>query len=80
MSTTRWVQRNFIRLQDLSLAYTFPKTLIEKVGVNRVRVFASATNLFTITDWDGWDPEAGIGITGSNSPMRQFTFGLNFEF
>lgn len=80
VSTTRWVQRNFIRLQDLSLAYTFPKTLIEKVGVNRVRVFASATNLFTITDWDGWDPEAGIGITGSNSPMRQFTFGLNFEF
>jgi len=83
ITTTPYVQRSFIRLQELSLGYNFSPSLLKKAGINRARVYISATNLFTITDWDGWDPEAGdsgIGITGSNAPMKQFTIGLNYEF
>lgn len=80
INTSPYVQRNFIRLQELTLAYNFPIPLLKKVGISRARVFFSANNLFTITDWDGWDPEAGIGVTGSNAPMKHFTFGLNYEF
>ncbi|MDR2914609.1 MAG: TonB-dependent receptor [Tannerella sp.] len=80
ITTSPYVQRSFIRLQELTLAYNFPAPLLKKAGINRARAFFSANNLFTITDWDGWDPEAGIGVTGSNAPMKHFTFGLNYEF
>jgi TonB-linked SusC/RagA family outer membrane protein len=83
-----WVARSFIRLQELSLGYNLPKGLLDRVGISRVRVYASANNLFTITKWDGWDPEANQGVQSNlrsgavdNYPtMRNFTFGLNLEF
>jgi hypothetical protein len=51
--------------------------------VNRLKVYVTATNLFTITNWDGWDPEANQGLTYSINgypTMKGYTFGLNFEF
>ena len=79
-----YVSRSFIRLQEISLSYNLPKHLLKKVGINRARVYVSGTNLFTITDWDGWDPEAGQGlVTDTNSgypTLKNYTIGLNFEF
>ena len=83
-----YVARSFIRLQELSLGYNLPKSLLDRVGISRVRVYASANNLFTITKWDGWDPEANQGVqsnlrsgsTDNYPTMRNFTFGLNLEF
>jgi hypothetical protein len=61
-----------VRLQDVSLSYTIPKTITEKVNVNRCRVYVSGRNLITVTDWSGWDPESG------NTPMPQtITFGID---
>lgn len=85
-----YVSRSFIRLQELSLAYNLPSALIKKVNINHAKVYISGTNLFTITDWDGWDPEAGIGLTGNIKDnanentgypsMKSFTIGMSFEF
>jgi hypothetical protein len=79
-----YVSRSFIRLQELSIAYNFPSSLLKRINVNRLKVYVSGTNLFTITDWDGWDPEANQGLTyeleGGYPTMRGFTVGLNFEF
>lgn len=78
-----YVSRSFIRLQELSLGYNFSSKQLSKVNINRARVYVSATNLFTISDWDGWDPEANQGLTYSISgypTMKGYTVGLNFEF
>ena len=79
-----YVSRSFIRLQELSLSYNIPADFLKKIHVNRARVFVSASNLFTITNWDGWDPEADQGLTydldGGYPTMKSYTLGLNFEF
>lgn len=79
-----YISRSFVRLQELSLAYNLPKKFLSKIHVNRAKVFISASNLFTITGWDGWDPEAGQGISydldGGYPTMKSYTLGLNFEF
>lgn len=79
-----YVSRSFIRLQELSLGYNLPSGLLSKINVHRAKVYVSAYNLFTITGWDGWDPEANQGISydlgGGYPTMKSFTFGVNFEF
>ncbi|WP_280750587.1 MULTISPECIES: TonB-dependent receptor [unclassified Parabacteroides] len=75
-------QRSFIRLQELSIAYHLPKSLLKKTFINRAKVFISGTNLFTLTNWEGWDPEANQGLTQDLSgypTMKNYTIGLNFE-
>lgn len=75
------VSRSFVRLQDLSLSYTFPSKWMKRIGVNNLKVYFSGKNLFTITDWDGWDPETGTGLVETAYPlMRSYTFGINFSF
>ncbi|MDR1330980.1 MAG: TonB-dependent receptor [Tannerella sp.] len=81
---SRYVSRSFVRLQEVSLAYHIPSNLLSKLNVASAKVYISGTNLLTLTDWDGWDPEAAQGVTwdlSSGYPiMRNFTLGLNFEF
>ena len=50
--------RSFLRVQDISLSYILPMDLIQRVGVDNLRVFASARNPFTFTKWPGYDPES----------------------
>ena len=76
----RYLQRSFIRLQDVSLSYTFNRDLISNIGFNHVRVYLSGKNLLTFTNWEGWDPETGQGIGSGRPVMRDFTLGLNVTF
>ena len=65
--------RGFIRLQDLSLAYKFDNSVLNRLKINNLQVYVSGKNLYTWTKWSGWDPETGT----SNTPlMRSFTAGL----
>jgi TonB-linked SusC/RagA family outer membrane protein len=75
-----YIQRNFIRLQNLTLSYRVPSALLKKAGVNNVKVHVTGTNLFTITDWDGWDPETSTGLGGEYPLLRTYSIGINFEF
>ena len=81
---------SFLRLQSLTIGYTLPHALTTKFGVQRLRVYATGTNLFVITSYPGYDPEvssyvrnssySGLtpGIDFSSYPKsRAFTFGLN---
>lgn len=64
---------SFLRVQDVSLAYQVPASLLRSIRVENLRVYASARNLFTFTKWPGWDPESGV------NPMPQvFSMGLKF--
>lgn len=73
-------QRNFVRLQDISLSYTLNKELIKKLDLSNVKVFVSGKNLLTLTKWDGWDPETGVGFEPGRPVMKNYTLGLNVEF
>src|SRR5690606_24373812 len=79
--STSWTQRNFVRLQDVSLGYNVNSRLLDQLKINNLRVFASGQNLYTWTKWPGWDPETGEGISRNGRPvLRSFTLGLNLEF
>ncbi len=76
----RYAQRNFIRLQDVSLSYQFDKSLVQKFDIESLKVFVSGKNLATITKWRGWDPETGTGFTPGRPLMANYTIGVNVEF
>jgi TonB-linked outer membrane protein, SusC/RagA family len=78
---------SFLRLQNVTFGYTLPQNLLEKWNLQRLRVFAAANNLFTITGYEGLDPAVGgaadtnFGIDIGNYPVtRGYTFGLNLSF
>lgn len=67
----------FLRLSTLSLSYNFDRQLIKSLGLNALRLYVTANNLFVVTDYKGMDPETGD--TGY-PPCRSFTFGINLTF
>lgn len=69
---------NFIKLRNLTLGYTMPKSLSKKFYVERLRVYASGENLFAITGFSGMDPEMRVSM--GYSTMRQYAFGINLTF
>lgn len=73
-------QRNFVRLQDVSLSYNFGPDILEKIRLRNLKVNLSAKNLVTITKWEGIDPETGVGLVPGLPVMRSYTVGLNLEF
>jgi TonB-linked SusC/RagA family outer membrane protein len=81
-SARLYQQRNFVRLQDISLSYSLYPKLLKAIGMEDLKVYISGKNLLTFTDWDGWDPETGQGITFSNAypVMKSFCVGLDLSF
>ncbi|MDO6519004.1 SusC/RagA family TonB-linked outer membrane protein [Zobellia uliginosa] len=77
---------DYVRLKNVTLGYSLPKKLVEKVGLSKFRVYATAQNLLTFTDYEGYNPEIGGGISArgldkGNYPITsQYLFGLEFNF
>ena len=78
---------NFIRLRQIQLGYTFPKNLISKIYVDKLRFYVSCDNLFTITNYSGVDPEFSRSSVLNNGidkliyPFtRSFTVGAQLTF
>ncbi|MEX0275319.1 MAG: SusC/RagA family TonB-linked outer membrane protein, partial [Flavobacteriaceae bacterium] len=79
---------SFIRFRNITLAYEFQKRgFLERLKIERFRVYAGAQNLLTITDYSGYDPEARSGTNlapgvdrGSFPVPRTYTVGLNLNF
>lgn len=79
---------SFIKLKNISFAYNIPKKFLNKVYVDNLEVYVSGQNLFTITDYPGYDPEVnsakdarsqGIEMGVVPNP-RTYTFGLRIGF
>jgi TonB-linked SusC/RagA family outer membrane protein len=62
----------YLRLRNLQLGYTLPQDLIKRFGIDRIRVYAQAQNLFTVTKYTGLDPEITTINTGRNDYTRRF--------
>lgn len=75
---------SYLRLKNLTFGYTLPKALMNSMGCSgsNIRFYASGENLFTITGYDGMDPEVGrMGLDGGKYPVaRVFSFGINVNF
>ncbi|NDW13850.1 TonB-dependent receptor [Bacteroides sp. 214] len=92
VQSTRYLEDgSYLRLRNLTLAYTLPKSLLAPTGIQNCRVFAQALNLFTITGFKGLDPEVGTpnasgtgssgGVLDYNFPAsRTIMFGLEVSF
>ena len=82
---------SFIRIRNLTLGYTLPKRIAQRIYLSNVRAYASIDNLVTFTKYTGFDPEIGastqsangnvFGLDNGRYPSPQvFTFGLNVSF
>jgi TonB-linked SusC/RagA family outer membrane protein len=82
--STRFLEKgDFVRMRQLQIGYTLPKLLTQKAYIERARFYVSAENLFTITGYDGIDPEfsrnsvLNAGIDNLIYPFtRSFTVGV----
>lgn len=73
--------RAFVRLQDLTLSYTFREPWVKKMNIQNLKVFFTAKNLFTITNWEGGDPEVGVTVGENTYPvLTSFSLGANVSF
>jgi TonB-linked SusC/RagA family outer membrane protein len=78
---------NYARLNNLMIAYNFPDYMLERLGIERARVFLQGTNLFTISNYQGLDPGVGgqadttFGIDIGNAPVtRGYNIGVSIGF
>lgn len=76
--TDRYIQSSsYLRLATLTLAYNLPQKWLSRIHMKSLRVYFTASNLFTITGYKGFDPEIG---DYNYPPTRSYTIGLNFSF
>ncbi|WP_400263159.1 SusC/RagA family TonB-linked outer membrane protein [Sphingobacterium sp. SG20118] len=77
---------SFTRLKDVTLSYNMSQNTLNKLGINGAILYVSGRNLYTWTNWIGWDPEARDITRGSsndnlNYPMvRTYVLGVNLTF
>ncbi len=84
--SSRYVEdASYLRLKNITLGYDLPSGLLSKIKISSVRFYASATNLWTLTNYKGYDPEANslgyttniVGVdSGSYPQTRTYTFGV----
>ena len=82
---------SYLRVKNITLGYTFPKRLLQKVHIDNIRLYVNIQNLYTLTKYSGYDPEVGASTQDSTgltfgvdngrypSPMT-CSFGMNITF
>lgn len=73
---------SYFRVENVRLEYNFPREMVERIKLSRLRLFVTAENILTITNYEGFDPERStFKITSDFHPQVQtYSFGLNASF
>lgn len=81
---------SYIRLKNVTFGYELPVSSIDRLGLNKVRLYVTGVNLLTWTDYEGWDPEMNTDFLAGNisqgtdfytAPQsRTLTFGIDIGF
>ncbi|KKO89243.1 hypothetical protein AAW12_24355 [Sphingobacterium sp. Ag1] len=83
-TSSRWLQKaSYLNISAVNLAYRLPAAVINRIGLKKARVFASAENLFYWSARKGFNPVGGLtGPTGNAAytHARTINFGVNFGF
>lgn len=80
---TRWMyDGDYLRIKNITLSYSFPKKMANKIKLEDLRVYGSAVNAYTFHDVDFWDPERGADGTGFGiyPQTKSFVVGLEIKF
>ncbi len=92
--STRWIyDGSYVRLKNLALGYSLPQGLLDRLNIQKFRIYVSAQNILTLTDYPGYDPEVNYQSSGSQDGNRNlgldygsypnaksYTVGLNIGF
>lgn len=84
-TSTYWLRdASFLRIKNVQIGYTLPKSVITRVGIQNLRIFFSGQNLYNFNSfYKGWDPENQIGTGDAPSfyPINSIlSFGFNIKF
>lgn len=81
-TSTWWIQRaDYLRLKQAELGYTFSdKALLQRLAIQRLRIYVNGTNLFTISPWKFWDPELGDGRGAVYPNITTYNLGVRINF
>lgn len=91
-TSSRFVQDgSYLRLKNIQLGYSLPRSILNRVALDQVRFYVSAQNLLTFTKYNGLDPEVGIDASQNNPldigidrgrypSVRIISLGLNMNF
>ena len=79
---------SYLRVSNITLGYTLPKELLKKYGVNKLRLYCTLNNIYTFTNYSGYDPEVSAtsslltrGVDSSSFPRaKSYVIGLNLTF
>ena len=79
--STFWKRNGaYLRLKNITLGYTIPKHIINKAGLQNLRVYVAGSNLFTITDFKYLDPESPNVVQGYYPQQKTMSFGVDISF
>jgi TonB-linked SusC/RagA family outer membrane protein len=78
MPALAFEKASFFKIREMTLGYTFPTSVINKIHVSNLRVYGSLQNYFTYSNLNNYDPERGGAI--SNPLSKQMVFGINLDF
>ncbi|TLX71673.1 TonB-dependent receptor [Labilibacter sediminis] len=89
-NSDRWVEDGtYLRIKNITLGYTLPESFTQKLRIGSARIYATGTNLFTFTNYTGFDPEANnsngsdtfAGVDLASYPSQKtYTIGLDIKF
>jgi len=82
-ASDRWIEDgSYLRIKNVSLGYNLPNALISQIGLESLRLYVSGTNLYTFTNYKGFDPEVSTdGIDHNIYPVtRTISLGVNVRF
>jgi hypothetical protein len=80
---------DFLKLRNITIGYSLPKSVTDRVGINSFRFYAQVMNAFTWTSYTGYDPEISSNGNGNGNPSvdrnsvpqaRSFNIGVNVGF
>ncbi len=78
--STYWLQdMSYLRLKNIQIGYNLPKKWLNSISFNKVRVYFTAENLFTLTKWGGVDPEKSTYKDDPFPLLKTMSLGLNIE-
>lgn len=78
--TASLLKSDFIRLSQLTVAYSFQPSLVSRIGLSRARIYLQGVNLWTYTDYPGYDPEFTGAGTGQVPLTKSYTLGVQIGF
>jgi len=72
---------SYLKIKNITLGYTFPKSWLNRIGVTNLRLYATVTNPFVFTGYNGFDPEWASAATKNDGPSTiTWEFGANIKF